>query len=489
MPTSISKPPPESVGPYQLLRRLGAGGMGEVFLAERKGPQGFVKEVVIKRLLSHQEFNADARDHFIEEARLTARLSHPNVVQVHELGEHAGHFFIAMEYVPGASLRQLLDALHKKGEKLPAALAGWVCSQILRGLHHAHELKNPQGEALGLVHRDVSPENVLLGESGTVKVGDFGIAKAFLASDFRISGVVRGKVAYMSPEQLQGGHLDRRSDVYAVGVILYELLAGQTPFAPRPEIAANILTAPPPPLLADEGSLEAALEALAQKALAKSSGQRFESAEQMAEQLEQCLRLHPAAGAPQLCAVLAALNREGALTVLPASDAPTGTRPLPPQAAASAGEEIPRASGTSPRTFRWAWATLGGLLVGAGFWSLRPAPAPPLPPAPVLAPVVQAPPAPPPEALPIATPPPRKSPRAAPVATAEVSLRAHPWAEVFLEGESLGVTPMAPLKLRPGRYTFVFRNQALKTEKRVTRSVRAGTQTLVKVDLRPKASR
>ncbi|MBK7860650.1 MAG: serine/threonine protein kinase [Archangiaceae bacterium] len=473
---------PLTVGPYRLLTLIGAGGMGEVFLAERVGPQGFVRRVVVKRLLPHKELDAEARAAFFDEAKLTAQLNHPNVVQVIELGEHDGRYFIAMEYLAGASVRGLVDALAAEHTPLPPELAGHLCAQALRGLHHAHELEGPDGAPLGLVHRDVSPENLLVGFAGEVKVVDFGLAKAFLAPSQRQSGVVRGKAAYMSPEQLLGRPLDRRSDVFAMGAVLYELLVGS------PAVAAHTVGPLAP---AAHGLLE-----VARRAMKKDPAERFASAAELADALEAALAAAgtPASG-PALGALLARLEASGRLAATrPALDAPgpTGTLDI-------AAPQSPQRS----RTRRWplAAAGLATAAIGAAFFFSTPrqAPSPPVAEAP---PVVEAPAAPEPVAAPSPPEPPAPSPpphrkRAATThaaaaprpeprpGTGEVVLRANPWAEVFLEGKSLGTTPMAPLELPARHYDFIFKNSELGTERRVSGDLKAGERLVLKANLQP----
>jgi len=198
--------------------------MAEIFVARLKGVAGFEKQVVIKRILPHLVDEDGFVQMFLDEARIAARISHPNVCQVYELGEVDGQYFIAMEYLEGTSLMVLLKKLIRLKQNLDPALVAGVIAQACEGLHHAHELKGDGGESIGVVHRDVSPQNLFLTGDGVVKVLDFGIAKAAGASAKTRTGTVKGKYAYMSPEQLKGEALDRRSDVFALGVVTYEAL-------------------------------------------------------------------------------------------------------------------------------------------------------------------------------------------------------------------------------------------------------------------------
>src|SRR5262245_7885986 len=197
--------------------------MAEVLLARATGKQGFERHVVIKRIRSDHARDRKFVKMFLEEARLAASLHHQNIVQVHDVGEVDGEYFFAMEYIHGEDLRRILMAASDRQRLVPIEQVVTVISAAAAGLHHAHEQVGPDRMPLGIVHRDVSPANILIGYDGSVKVTDFGIAKAALRSSETRSGVLRGKVSYMSPEQCMGQQADRRSDVYALGIVLYEL--------------------------------------------------------------------------------------------------------------------------------------------------------------------------------------------------------------------------------------------------------------------------
>jgi phosphate/phosphite/phosphonate ABC transporter binding protein len=214
-----------SIGRFQLLERIALGGMAEIFLAFERGTAGFERLVVIKRL--RQEFASDQiyLDMFLREARTIARLNHPNIVKVHELGEHEGSWYIAMEYVAGASFRELLVAVRRDERKLPLNVAVGLLLRACAGAHGAHELRDAQGEQVGLVHRDISPDNLMVETTGHVKLLDFGIAKVVTRDESTRMGTLKGKIAYMSPEQCQQKALDRRSDVFSLGIVGWELIA------------------------------------------------------------------------------------------------------------------------------------------------------------------------------------------------------------------------------------------------------------------------
>jgi tRNA A-37 threonylcarbamoyl transferase component Bud32 len=216
---------PARLGRYELLARLAAGGMGEIFLARLEGAAGFEKLFVIKRILPHLADDPRFRAMLIAEARIASMMTHANICHVYELGETDGQLYIVMEYLEGITLLPLVRKLSKQGGALELGFVGGVIQQAADGLHYAHELKDRGGEDLGIVHRDVTPSNLFLTDSGVVKLLDFGIAKVKDASAHTQTGTVKGKYAYMSPEQLRGAAVDRRADVFALGVIVYEMLA------------------------------------------------------------------------------------------------------------------------------------------------------------------------------------------------------------------------------------------------------------------------
>ncbi|MBM4377172.1 MAG: serine/threonine protein kinase, partial [Deltaproteobacteria bacterium] len=218
---------PEIPG-FELQRRLGAGGMAEVFLAKKRGAEGTFKQLVLKRILPEHVRARRFRLMFVEEAQLATRLNHPNIVQVYDLAHHGDDLLLAMEYVEGLDLARLVRASRRRGTPLPAWVAAHIVAEVAKGLHYAHERKDEGGLPLAIVHRDVSPQNVLLASNGAVKIADFGIASANLFREEQ--GVLKGKTAYMSPEQARGDKVDRRSDIYALGVILFELLHDRSPY-------------------------------------------------------------------------------------------------------------------------------------------------------------------------------------------------------------------------------------------------------------------
>jgi len=215
----------EWFGRYVLLERVALGGMGEVFRAAALGSAGFSKAVAIKRILPHLAADAAFVRMLVDEAKIASTLEHPNIIQVLDLGEHQGAYFIAMEYVAGQSLSSILAAARKRGEKLPLGFAVNVVEQALRGLEHAHSRVDALGAPASVIHRDVSPQNVMVGYNGVVKLADFGIAKAGEKTTETSPGHIKGKPSYMAPEQIhRGTDIDCRIDIYAMGAVHHELL-------------------------------------------------------------------------------------------------------------------------------------------------------------------------------------------------------------------------------------------------------------------------
>jgi serine/threonine-protein kinase len=219
---------PAVPGKYRPIFELGRGGMADVVLAVIQGPGGFNKLQVLKRLRSELAADPEFLTMFLDEARLSARINHPNVVQTNEVGHDGKHYFLAMEYLEGQSLESFLRRAATRGNGLPLAMCLQITVDALGGLHHAHELADFDGTPLNVVHRDISPQNIFVTYDGQTKILDFGIAKASDSSSETRAGVVKGKVAYMAPEQLRGGKgVDRRADIFSVGAVLWRALTGR----------------------------------------------------------------------------------------------------------------------------------------------------------------------------------------------------------------------------------------------------------------------
>lgn len=280
-------------GRYRLLERIGQGGMAEVFRAKSYGVEGFEKVVVIKRILPELAERPDFVTLFVQEAKLAVRLSHANVVQAFDLGTATGAYYIAMEYVQGADLAQILARAKRENRELPFALSVYVAAEVAKGLDYAHRRRDENGKPLTIVHRDVSPQNILVSFEGEVKVADFGIAKALGAPgegdelEDTQSRRLRGKFAYMSPEQARGEPVDARTDIFSLGVVLYECITGANPFfAPSAlETLRRVHQCeyPPPELLRPD--VPAALVELLGTMLAQNREDRFADAGKLHEKL------------------------------------------------------------------------------------------------------------------------------------------------------------------------------------------------------------
>jgi serine/threonine-protein kinase len=266
------------VGKYQLVSKLAQGGMAEVFLAKVAGPMGFEKTLVLKRILPHLAEDPRFVGMFLTEARVAAQLNHPHIVQIFDFGQSEGSYYLAMEYIDGPDLRTLLARATQAGLSLPPAFCAKLISAACEALAFAHDFVEPDtGRHLELIHRDISPDNLLLSRQGALKVVDFGIAKATNQSHKTKTGLIKGKLAYMPVEQLQGQPLDRRADVYALGVVLYELLTGNYPFEATTDVSIMqaVLFEPRVPAASRRPDLPQALSGILDKALAKVREQRY----------------------------------------------------------------------------------------------------------------------------------------------------------------------------------------------------------------------
>ncbi len=278
-------------GKYVLLRKLASGGMGEVFLAKKRGPAGFEKLLVIKRILSHHLDKPDYVSMFFGEAKLVARLSHHNIIQIYEMGKIHGEHYIAMEYVYGKSLRDIVDELKSAGRTLPLVHVVGLASMLCDGLGYAHHACDPHRRPLNIVHRDVNPHNVLISYNGDLKIIDFGIAKSEMTAVQTATGTIKGKFVYMSPEQSAADPLDMRSDIFSLGIVIYELACLENPFV-RQNVVLSLEAiqrhdVPPPSARRPDA---APLDAIVQRALAKRPEDRFQSAYELRDALRELLR-------------------------------------------------------------------------------------------------------------------------------------------------------------------------------------------------------
>jgi serine/threonine protein kinase len=282
------------LGRYEIVRRLALGGMAEIYLARMTGLAGFAKHVVVKRILPSYARDAEFVRMFLNEARYAATLDHPNISHVYDFGEEGGLYYYAMEYLHGDDCRALLRELAVKQRRLPLELALTIAIGAATGCHFAHELVGEDGRPLGLIHRDVSPSNVVVTYAGAVKLVDFGIAKATARETATAAGVTKGKLAYMAPEQCRAERLDRRVDVYALGILLYELTTQRRAFAADNDAAivwavmSGNVTWP----IERDPSYPPALDAIVRKAMHFDRDQRYATARELAVALEEFARTH-----------------------------------------------------------------------------------------------------------------------------------------------------------------------------------------------------
>lgn len=285
------KKQPVPFGKYFLLDRINIGGMAEVWKAKTYGVEGFEKIVAIKRILPNIAEDEEFITMFIDEAKISVQLTHANIAQTFDLGKILDSFFIAMEYISGKDLRAIFDRLRRKGEIAPIPMTCYIMSRVCEGLDYAHRKRDAAGQELGIVHRDVSPQNVLISFDGEVKVIDFGIAKAANKATKTQAGILKGKFGYMSPEQVRGLPLDRRSDVFALGVVLYELLTGERLFVSESDFSTlekvrNVDILPPTTY---NRRIPESLEKIVLKGLAKDVEDRYQGANELQDDLQRFL--------------------------------------------------------------------------------------------------------------------------------------------------------------------------------------------------------
>jgi serine/threonine protein kinase len=296
-PADTAKPPgaaetPATYGRFRLTGRIGVGGMAEVFRAVVKGPQGWERELVVKRILPQLTGNSEFTKMFIREAKISALLMHPNIVQTYEFGEAEGTYFIAMESVQGVTLRETLTKLKKEQRAMPFMVIADIAKQICTGLDYAHTLRGPDGAALEIVHQDVSPTNIMMAFNGTVKILDFGIARAAsFAEEESKKGLIKGKVAYLSPEQVNLQPFDHRIDIFALGVVMHEMMTGVRLFQAKNDVTKmrQMLGQPIPPPSSVNAAVPRELDRIVMKALEVDPAQRYPSAAAMAADLERTM--------------------------------------------------------------------------------------------------------------------------------------------------------------------------------------------------------
>ncbi|MBK7862549.1 MAG: serine/threonine protein kinase [Archangiaceae bacterium] len=489
--------PPDSVlmvGRYALGTRLARGGMGEVYLATQLGLGGFKKPVVVKLLLPHLAEDPEGVAMFLHEAQLAARMKHPNIVEIYDVGVSDGRYYLAMELVRGVSMSRFIARLKESASRLDTAALLYVARRLCDALAHAHDLCGEDGTPLDVVHRDVTPHNVLLGAAGEVKLTDFGIAKARDSVVKTRPGQVRGKVAFIAPEQIEQGRVDHRSDLYSAALSLYQLATLETPFTrgSAEETLQAVLRGKLPPLAVARPDLPAGFSAAVTRALSVQSDQRFGSALEFRDALgaepEPQAARQLAARVLELCG--AQLDELHELTrSLEAGQATPGV------ASASLNSATVEVTGVRRRrnlqaAGAAAVATLLAALLAFDLWRSRRAPA--AEPEPAVAAVAGGgggPSAPEPEAEAPASEATAEPARAAPRvpsarAVGYLTVDARPWARVMLGSRVLGETPMDRVPVPAGDWALTLENP--KTQKTVKKKVKvlAGKTVFVKEDLR-----
>jgi serine/threonine-protein kinase len=273
---------------YAIIAKLATGGMAEIFLARTESAAGVERYVVLKRVLRQRATDIKFVHMFLDEARLAAQLQHPNIAQVFDTGKLGDSYFFTMEYVHGETVRELLHRAYAIGQTIPIGCALTIIAGAAAGLQHAHERVGLDGKPLGIVHRDVSPSNLMISYEGNVKVVDFGVAKATHRSIETQSGSVKGKIGYMAPEQCRGGIVDQRCDLFSLGIVMWELLVGERLFkrATDFESMESIVTEPSPPPSSRRPDVPKDLDAIVVKLLAKAPADRFQNADELLEAIE-----------------------------------------------------------------------------------------------------------------------------------------------------------------------------------------------------------
>ncbi|MFZ4578648.1 MAG: serine/threonine protein kinase [Myxococcota bacterium] len=333
---------PQPFGPYELLRRLGRGGMAEVFLALAPSSHGEKRLVALKRMHGALSEDPSAVEMLVQEARLAMRFQHECIAQTFELGCHEGAYYFIMEYVDGVDLGTITSLIESRNTRLDPAPVAYLCARMARGLSHAHELRDENEQFLGIVHRDVSPQNVLIGRHGEVKIIDFGVAKVASRIQQTMAGIIKGKYAYMSPEQASAETVDARSDLFSIGICMYELLSGQplfrgiggsSPYA----ILRAVRDEPIPPIHKVVPGLPHELSRIVHKALERRLSHRYQSAAALANDLEAWLRRH----APRFDALTLQVYVRKMLDEAPAGSVPQNAIATPPLAKMRVDEFLP----------------------------------------------------------------------------------------------------------------------------------------------------
>jgi len=380
--------PPLVVGRYAIFDRIAAGGMASVHVGRLLGEGGFARTVAVKRLHPQFALDPDFVAMFLDEARLAARIRHPNVVATVDIVASEGEPLLVMEYVDGESLSTLLRAALDRNERVPIDVVAGVMTQALAGLHAAHDAKNDLGEPLGLVHRDVSPQNILVGTDGVSRVLDFGVAKALGKLHTTREGQLKGKLGYLAPEQVAGHTVTRRTDVFAAAVVLWEALTGRRLFSGDSEggVLQSIMdtVVQPPSVHAPE--VPAALDAVVLRGLSKEPVDRFDSALEMAEAIERATPAATGRAIGQWVSDLAGPTLAARTRLIESIESSTAGQAAAPRAPAIAAAPTIPDTRDAPHTsisvasdrermpppsrrWSWAWVGLGGAVMGGAIAS------------------------------------------------------------------------------------------------------------------------
>jgi serine/threonine protein kinase len=292
------------LGSFEILRRLARGGMAEIYLARTSGPSGFEKLVVLKKILGTLADKPRYVQLFLEEARLAASLDHPSIAQVYDIGMVDGSYFFAMEHLHGQDVRSILHRAWRIGERLPVEHAVQIARHVASALHFAHDKRRSDGTLLGLVHRDVSPSNILVTYDGATKLLDFGVAKTAASTVKTRTGALKGKISYMSPEQARGAPLDRRSDIFSLGIVLWEMITTQRLYRADNDLATLqlIIHQPPRPPSQVRPGCPPELERIVLRALAQDPDARYPTAEQLVLELDELALEHKLKQSPNALA-------------------------------------------------------------------------------------------------------------------------------------------------------------------------------------------
>lgn len=478
---------PVSFGKYELISRLAAGGMAEIFLARTKSIQGFEKYLVIKRILQHRTEDPEFVRMFLDEARVAATLDHPNIVQIYDVGHVENEYYIAMEYLRGHNVIEIVRAGAKLGyAKPPLEHVVSILTQVCAGLHYAHEKRDFEGRSLAIVHRDITPQNLVVSFDGSVKVVDFGIAKVATREVETLAGTLKGKIGYMSPEQCRGSDVDRRSDLFAVGIILYELTTGKRLYHERSDFDTlkKIIEGPVPSPREVLPFYPAFLNAIVVRCLQKDPDDRYQSARELHADLDAFARDNQlVTGTVPLSQYMERVYADELASRESTEAAGLGAGTGTGSSASYLGEASRRSSAPLATPLAEArrqhlarlllQATVAVLLVllggGIVWWQTRGTAPPPVVASRPLAPPAAAPPT-------VATPTPLPTPAAAalpptpsaktrprPAAKpgdAHLTVASEPPCELLVDGTPYGSTPIIDLAVPAGRHTVVLLNSS-----------------------------